>query len=55
MYLMEGMKLLDAQVFNGRQKLLKLSLQTFFCGFLRVLFLFTLSYLLGFKKHTLFN
>ena len=30
MYLMEGRKLLDAQVFNGRQKLLKLSLQTFF-------------------------
>ena len=29
MYLMEGRKLLDAQVFNGRQKLLKLSLETF--------------------------
>ena len=30
MYLMEGRKLLDAQVFHGRRKLLKLSLQTFF-------------------------
>ena len=30
MLLVEGRKLLDAQVFNGRQKLLKLSLQTFF-------------------------
>ena len=30
MYLMEGRKLLDAQVFNGRQKLLKLSFETFF-------------------------
>ena len=30
MYLMESRKLLDAQVFNGRQKLLKPSLQTFF-------------------------
>ena len=30
MYLMEGRTLLDTQVFNGRQKLLKLSLQTFF-------------------------
>ena len=39
MYLMEGRKLLDAQVFNGGQKLLKPSLQSFFfCGFLRVLF-----------------
>ena len=33
MYLMEGRKLLYAQVLNGRQKLLKLSLETFFfCG-----------------------
>ena len=56
MYLMEGRKLLHAQVFNGGQKLLKLSLQTFFfCGFLRVLFLFTLACILGVKKHTLFN
>ena len=30
MYLMEGRKLLDTQVFNGRQKLFKLSSQTFF-------------------------
>ena len=30
MNFMEGKKLLYAQVFNGRQKLLKLSLQTFF-------------------------
>ena len=30
MHLMEGRILLYAQVFNGRQKLLKLSLQTFF-------------------------
>ena len=28
MYLMEGRKLLDAQVFNGRQKILKPLLQT---------------------------
>ena len=28
MYLMEGRKLLDAQVFNGRQKILKSLLQT---------------------------
>ena len=55
MCLMEGWKLVDAQVFNRRQKLLKLSFETFFCGFLRVLFLFTLSYILGFKKHTLLN
>ena len=30
MLLMEGKNVLDAQVFNGRQKLLKLSLQPFF-------------------------
>ena len=30
MHLIEGRKLLDPQVSNGRQKLLKLSLQTFF-------------------------
>ena len=30
MYLMEDRKLLDTQVFNGRQKLFKLSSQTFF-------------------------
>ena len=30
MYLMKRRKLVYAQVFNGRQKLLKLSLQTFF-------------------------
>ena len=30
MYLMGARKLLDAQVFNERQKLLKPSLQTFF-------------------------
>ena len=30
MYLMEDRKLLDAQVFNGRQILLKVYLQTFF-------------------------
>ena len=45
MYLMEGRKLLDAQVFNGSQKLLKRSLQTFFfCEFFRALFLYTLLY-----------
>ena len=56
MYLMEGRKLLYAQVFIGRQKLLKLLLQTLFlCGFLRVSFLFTLIYILGVKKHTWFN
>ena len=55
MYLMEGRKLLDAQVFNRRQKLLKPSLQTFFYEFLGALFLFTLLYILGVKKHTLFN
>ena len=49
MLLVEGRKLLDAQVFNGRQKLLKLSLQTFFFyGFLRIL-------LPEIKKHTLFK
>ena len=56
MYLMEDRKLLYAQVFNGLQKLLKLSLQTsFFCGFLSVSFLFGLIYIHGVKKHTLFN
>ena len=30
MLLMEGKNVLDAQGFNGRQKLLKLSLQPFF-------------------------
>ena len=40
---------------NSR-KLLNLSLQTFlFRGFLRFLFLFIISYILGIKKHTLFN
>ena len=43
---MEGRKLLVAQVFNREQKLLKLALKTFFCTFLRVLFLFTLLYIL---------
>ena len=52
MYLMEGRKLLYAQVFNGRQKLLTLPLQAFFCGFLRVSFLFTRIYILGVKKHS---
>ena len=53
MLLMEGRNVLDVQVFNGRQKL---SLEPFFfCGFLRVLFLFALSYLPGAKKHMLFN
>ena len=38
------------------RKLLNLSLPTLlFCGFLRFLFLFTLLYILGVKKHTLFN
>ena len=56
MYLMKRRKLVYAQVFNGRQKLLKLSLKTFFsCGFLRVSFLFTLTYIFGVKKYTLFN
>ena len=56
MCLMEGRKLLYAQVFNRRQKLLKLSLETFFfCGFLRASFLFTLIYMLGLKKHALIN
>ena len=56
MHLMEDRKLLYAQVFNGLQKLLKLSLQTsFFCGFLSVSFLFGLIYIHGVKKHTLFN
>ena len=55
MYLMEDRKLLDNQVLNGQQKLLKLSLQTFiFCGFLRVLLFFTPSYILAVKKHTYF-
>ena len=31
---MESRKLPDAQVFNGRQKLLKLRYKLFFCGFL---------------------
>ena len=53
---MKGRKLLYAEVFNGRQKSLKLSLKTSFsCVFLRVLFLFTLIYILGVKKHTLFK
>ena len=52
---MEGRNVLGAQVFNGRQKFLKLSLHTFFCGFLRVLFLFALSYIPRVKKHVLFN
>ena len=33
MYLMEGRKLLDAQVFNGQQKLLTLALQLFSVDF----------------------
>ena len=54
---MEDRKLLNAQVFNGWQKLLNLSLKTlFFRGFFIVLFLFTLFlYILGAKKHTLLN
>ena len=46
MYLMEGRKLLDAQVFNGRQKLLKLSLQFFFLWVFENFFL-KLLYMLG--------
>ena len=33
MYLMEGRKLLDAQVFNGQQKLLALALRLFSVDF----------------------
>ena len=56
MYLMEGRKLLDAQVLNGRQKLLKPSLQTFFSmDFWEFCFFSHFSTYLGVKKHTLFN
>ena len=56
MYLIEGRKLLDALVFNGQQEIGKpiVTLQTLlFRGFLRFLFLFTLSllYIIGIKKH----
>ena len=43
MYLMDGRKLLNLSL----QKL-------FFRGFLKFLFLFTILYILGVKKHTLF-
>ena len=56
MYLIQGRKLLDALVFNGQQEIGKpiVTLQTLlFRGFLRFLFLFTLSllYIIGIKKH----
>ena len=53
---MEGRKLLVAHVFDGRQEIAKLSLQTLlFRGFLTFLFLFTILYMLGAKRHALLN
>ena len=53
---MEDRKLLDAYEFNRRQKIAKpIIASLFLCGFLRFLFLFNLLYILGVKKHTLFN
>ena len=48
--------MLDVQVFNGRQKWLKPSLQTFFLWiFESFVVSFDTLYILGVKKHTLFN
>ena len=59
MYLMKRRKLVYAQVFNGRQKLLKLSLQTFFFLWIFKSFIsfhtYILTYIFGVKKYTLFN
>ena len=54
---MEDRKLLDAQVFNRTAEIAETIVTNFFilCGFLRVLFHFTLSIILRFKKHRLFN
>ena len=53
---MGGRKLPDARYLIDGRKLLNLSLQRLlFHGFLRFLFLFTILYILGVKKHTLFN
>ena len=56
MHLIEDRTLLDANVSDGRRKLLNLLLPTLlFLRFFRFLFLFTLLYILGVKKHILFN
>ena len=53
---MEDRKLLDAHEFNRRQEIAKPIIASLFLhGFLRFLFLFNLLYILGVKKHTLFN
>ena len=54
---MEGRKLLDAHVFNIQEQIAKPIVRNFVFSwvFLRVVFLFTLLYILGVKKHTLFN
>ena len=52
---MEGRELLDAHVFNRRQEIERLLQTLFFRGFFRLLFLFAIAYILGVKKHTLFN
>ena len=51
---MEDRKLLDAQVFNRTAEIAETIVTNFFilCGFLRVLFHFTLSIILRFKKHS---
>ena len=52
---MEGRELLDAHVFNRRQEIERLLQTFFFRGFFRLLFLFSIAYILGVKKNTLFN
>ena len=53
---MEGRKLPDTNVFDGRQEIVNLLLPTLlFRRFLRFLFLFTLLYTLGVKKYRLFK
>ena len=54
--MMKNVYLLDAHVFNGRQEIAKpIVTNLLFHGFLRFLFLFTILYILGVKKHTLFK
>ena len=53
---MEGRKLLDVQVLIGLQEIAKLIVQAvLFREYLRLLFLYTILYVSGVRKQTLFN
>ena len=53
---MEGRKLLEAHVFNGRQEIVKPTVAIIaFPWIFEIFFHFTLLYTIGIKKHILFN